>query len=774
MIIADLQYGLDGNESGKIRRVRIHAWGGVQGVGFRPFVFRLAVELGLTGFVANSPQGATIEVQGRSESLDQFQMHLKDELPLPAFLAGLESVWLEPNEKTGFEILASDVHGEVTATILPDIATCNNCLAELEDPGDRRYRYPFINCTHCGPRYSIISALPYDRPNTSMAQFHMCPACRREYEDPRNRRFHAQPIACPECGPQVELWGSDGTCLFVREEAILAASSAIRAGQIVAVKGIGGFHLVVSATDEEAVQRLRQRKHRFAKPMAVMARNLEEAHRLGRLSAQEEQVLTSPARPIVLVQANGSWLASSVAPGSASIGMMLPYSPLHHLLTASVAGPIVATSGNLSEEPICIDENEALCRFENIADLLLVHDRPILRAIDDSVVRIMPQGTTVLRRARGYAPLTFPVPGMTAGTLAVGGHMKASVAVTLNGNVVVGQHIGDLDNAATRDRMAEEIDDLARLFHLNFGSVVHDPHPDYASTLYAKSIGLKTRAIQHHLAHVAACLAENELEGRVLAVAWDGTGFGADRSVWGGEFFVVNGAVGERVAHLRQFLLPGGEIAAREGWRAAYGVLFEALGSPGLSVAEDILRHTDGRIGKLLTGGVRCTSTTSAGRLFDAAAALGAGIESSRFEGDAAMRFEAIATDKEVAPFPIAIRQTVQRLELDWAPTILAICESPLLPGQKSMAFHKALAEGITQIARVMEIESVALTGGCFQNRLLSELVWEALEKAGFKPYGHQRIPPNDGGLAFGQAVAAAHNLELHDAGPARRSAPCA
>jgi hydrogenase maturation protein HypF len=494
--------------------------------------------------------------------------------------------------------------------------------------------------------------------------------------------------------------------------------------------------------------------------MAVMVRSLEEARSISHVDAAEAEALTGPMHPIVLLRTKGIEVADSVASGSDSIGLMLPYSPLHHLLLQSVGAPVVATSGNLSDEPICTDEKEALERFAGIADLLLVHDRPILRAVDDSVVRVMPQGVMAIRRARGLAPMSISVPGMPRDLVAVGGHMKSVVAVTLPNAVVVGQHVGDLDNLATRIRMEEEIKDLEGLYGLKPSVVVHDSHPDYASTQVARTMGIDAIDVQHHLAHALACAAENNLSETFLAVVWDGTGLGTDKTIWGGEFIALRGTCAERVANLRPFLLPGGEIAARQGWRAAFGALFEAMGEQGLLVATERLRSAHPNVAAMLRSGTRCVATTSAGRLFDAAAALGAGIDISRFEGDAAMQFEAIARNSASEPYPFAIRRTERSLELDWGPMICAICDSFEAPAEKSFRFHASLASGIAQIADLVGIRSVALSGGCFQNKLLTELTWKALTDAGFRPYGHQRIPPNDGGLAFGQAVAAARKVE--------------
>ncbi|HVT10808.1 MAG TPA: carbamoyltransferase HypF [Fimbriimonadaceae bacterium] len=735
----------------------IAARGAVQGVGFRPFVFGLATELGLRGYVRNSAQGAEIEIEGDEARIEEFLRRLSAELPCPAHLTGLETVAQPPRGLGHFEILHSEESGPKLAVMLPDIATCPRCLAEMRDPEDRRYRYPFINCTHCGPRYSILRGLPYDRPKTTMAGFAMCPACRREYGEPSDRRFHAQPIACPVCGPQIELWSPGGQVLARREEALSRAVEVLRGDGILALKGIGGFHLMVDARDEQAVRRLRERKRRYAKPLAVMAPSLEMARSLARISDSEARLLAGPEAPIVLVAAIPGSLAESVAPENPNLGLMLPYSPLHHLLLGEVGFPLVATSGNLSEEPICVDEREALARFADIADALLVHDRPIARPVDDSVVRVMTGRTVVLRRARGYAPLPIPLPGIPAGLLAAGGHMKNSVAVSLAGSAVVGQHVGDLDTAPSRVRMEEEARDVAALYDLEIEGVIHDLHPDYASTRFALSLGKPAQAIQHHVAHAFACLAENGID-EALAVVWDGTGYGTDGTIWGGEFFRVEGGSVERIGRLRRFLLPGGEAAVREGRRAALGLLREAYGPnwpAGFGEwAKGAFEPSALRsLRRLLATGSHCVTTSSMGRLFDGFAALGAGILESRFEGDAAMRFEHLARGDGAYPFPL--KEAEGLWELDWAPALAALLDDRDA-GVMSARFHAGLAEAIVAIAERTGLEAVALSGGCFQNRLLLESAWDRLEAAGFRPVGHQRIPPNDGGIAFGQLAAVA------------------
>lgn len=748
-----------------MKRLRVHVWGAVQGVGFRPFVYGLATEMGIAGLVENSAQGAVIEAEGDAESLDSLLERIKEELPFPGNVAGMETAELAPTGRSGFRIVSSIAAGAKTAVVLPDIATCPKCLAEMRNPGDRRYRYPFINCTHCGPRYSIITGLPYDRPFTTMAAFPMCSDCQREYEDPSNRRFHAQPIACPVCGPHLELWSPAGDVLAHDDGAIAETARRIRSGQVLAVKGIGGFHLMALAANDDAVRTLRHRKHREAKPLALMATSLAEARQIACLSDEDERLLSGAERPIVLARArprNG--IAKAVAPDQNTVGLMLPYSPLHELLVSAVGSAVVATSGNLSDEPICTDERDALRRFEGIADALLVHNRPIACPVDDSVARVIDGRPMVFRRARGYAPLPLPVSADPGPTLAVGAHLKNAVAVAIPRAFVVGPHIGDLDHAANRDRLEAEVERLQTLFEIAPEGVVCDLHPDYASTQFAESLGLPIRGVQHHVAHALACLTENEVEGPALAVVWDGTGYGLDGTVWGGEFFVIDAAPARRVAHLRPFLLPGGEAAVREGWRCAYGVLFEAMGEAGLAKVGQALGRVHDGVASMLRSEHRCVSTTSAGRLFDAAAALAAGVAYSRFEGEAAMRLEALADGRHLEGYPVRTEPGI----LDWGPTIEAMLADSSSRAVKAARFHAALAEGIAAIAVRVGLPRVALSGGCFQNKLLAELTNQKLRAQGFMPVVHQRVPPNDGGIAYGQLCAAARTLTLEE------DAPCA
>ena len=763
--------------NGQPQRLRVVIRGAVQGVGFRPFIYRLATGLKLVGWVNNSPQGVFIEVEGPRPTLEEFLLRIEREKPPRAFIQSLEPSFLDLTGFTGFEIRPSDESGTKTALILPDIATCPDCLAEIFDPSNRRYLYPFTNCTNCGPRFTIINSLPYDRPNTTMKDFIMCPACRAEYENPLDRRFHAQPNACPVCGPRLELWCPAGNTLAAGHDALKDAVQALRQGEIVAVKGLGGFHLMVDARNEEAVARLRQRKRREEKPFALMYPSLDALKADCLVSPLEERLLTSPESPIVLLRRREgqSALAAGVAPRNPYLGAMLPYTPLHHLLMAELGFPVVATSGNLSDEPICTGEHDALHRLGDIADLFLVHNRPIARHADDSIVRVMAGREMVMRRARGYAPLPIHLKEPAPTVIAVGGHLKNSVALSVGNDVFVSQHIGDLETAQAYTAFTRVIEDFQRLYAASPTDVVCDMHPEYLSTKFAHAYGLPMLPVQHHYAHVLACMAENDLDGEVLGVSWDGTGWGPDATVWGGEFIETppTGNDFKRVAHLRTFRLPGGDKAVREPRRTAMGLLYELNGDRAFSM-KDLLpvQACTGReldvLGMMLRRGFNSPVTSSAGRLFDAVASLVGLSQQMRFEGQAAMELEfALAGIDTHESYDFALTEPKhdadnQSLVVDWSPTIEEIIEDVrrgVAPGEVSARFHNTLVEMIVAVARRSGLERVVLSGGCFQNKYLAEHAIKRLKAEGFRAYWHQRIPPNDGGIALGQVVAAARGI---------------
>jgi hydrogenase maturation protein HypF len=730
-----------------VQRLRITLRGAVQGVGFRPFVYRLATEMSLTGWVLNSSSGLVVEVEGPEDALRRFEERIERERPAVSVVTTRESAWIPAEGSTRFEIHASDGDTGKSVNVLPDLATCADCRKELFDPANRRFQYPFTNCTNCGPRYSILIDIPYDRPNTTMRDFVLCPACKEEYENPANRRFHAQPNACPVCGPKL-----DGT--------IVDVAAALRRGEIVALKGVGGFQLLVDARQQTAVARLRQRKHREEKPFALMMPSLGMAREYCEIAVAEVDLLESPAAPIVLLRPKpGTDIAWNVAHCSPYLGVMLPYSPLHHLLMRECPFPLIATSGNRSDEPIAIANDEAADRLKNIADHFLMHDRPIVRACDDSVVRLTRGKAGMLRRARGYAPLGIRVAHAVPPVLAVGGHLKNTVAIGVGQDVFLSQHIGDLETLEARQAFEKAIADLCRLYSFKPEAVVCDLHPDYASTHWAEQSGLPVIRVQHHQAHVAACAAENNVDGPYLGVSWDGTGFGLDGAIWGGEFFRVENQRAEenqfeRVAHLRPFGLPGGDAAVREGWRSAASLLFEVFGKE--SDLPDVLERSTGkprldaaRVRSMLERGINVVPTTSVGRLFDAVACISGIARENRFEGQAAMLLEnEIGALRTEEAYPLAGG--------DWGPLIEAVVadQRAAVPVSLMAArFHNALISWIVEVAEHARLKQIVLSGGVFQNRYLTERAAAALEARGFTVHTHCRVPPNDGGIALGQVV---------------------
>ncbi|MBN2114660.1 MAG: carbamoyltransferase HypF [Acidimicrobiia bacterium] len=751
----------------------MEVYGAVQGVGFRPFVFRLAEDLDLAGWVINDTRGVFVEVEGPRERLEAFRDRLVVEKPPRSEIHAVEAAWLDPAGFEGFEIRHSDPGGEKTVVVLPDTATCDDCLAEVFDPADRRYRYPFTNCTNCGPRFSIIEAVPYDRPNTTMRIFPMCAECRREYEDPRDRRFHAQPNACPVCGPHLSLVDADGRLLAERDDALEGAAAAVEQGRILALKGLGGFLLIVDARSQAAVVGLRERKARYEKPLALMAADLDGARHLGEVSAEAVALLTGPEAPIVLLPRHpDAGVAEAVAPGNVFLGVMLPYTPLHHLLLRRLGFPVVATSGNLSDEPICIDETEALARLGGIADIFLVHDRPIARHVDDSVVAVVAGAPRPIRRARGYAPLPVRLDGPAPTLLAVGAHLKNTVALSVGERVFLSQHIGDMETVQALGAFERVIADFLGMYEAGPVAVVHDLHPDYASTRWAEGAvagegrlgGLPLVAVQHHHAHLASCLAENG-GGRALGVTWDGTGYGTDGTVWGGEFLAGDAAGVERVAHLRPFRLPGGDAAVVEPRRSALAALWEVMGERvwdlgDVAAVAGFAAAERAPLGRMLATGFRTPTTTSCGRLFDAVAALGGLPSRVSFEGQAAMLLEHAVDPGVNDAYPLPLVEGSGPMVLDWGPLLEAVLGDMRrgVPVETVAGrFHNALVEGILAVAAAAGEPRVALTGGCFQNRILTERAAARLEGAGFEVLLHRRVPANDGGISLGQiAVASA------------------
>jgi hydrogenase maturation protein HypF len=737
--------------SPRTERFRIALQGAVQGVGFRPAVYRLAESMRLSGWVRNTDAGLEIEIEGDAEVLEKFLLHLRAATPAAAVITSEDRLRVAPSGGSGFEIFPSieesPAGGPRLAAILPDIAACSQCLAELLDPKNRRFGYPFTNCTQCGPRYTIVLDIPYDRPNTTMRQFPLCPLCLREYGSVRDRRFHAQPNACASCGPR--LWLSPVGSPPVRLFSEVAA--ALEQGKIVAIKGIGGFQLLVDARNSSAVVRLRERKHRDHKPFAMLMPSLQCIRRYCEVNAEEEKLLLSAAAPIVLLQAKDAGdLAHEAAQHSSLLGVMLPCSPIHHLLMAQYPFPLVATSGNFAGEPIVIDNDEALERLKEVADLFVLHDRPIARPCDDSVVRLLDH-PLILRRARGYAPLPVRVPYELRPVLAVGGHLKNTIAIGFGRQVWLSQHIGDLDSPESRDAFERTVEDLCRLYRFIPELIVSDLHPDYASTRWAqrhsKLTGAPLVQIQHHHAHVASCAAENGLRAPYLGVAWDGAGMGLDGTIWGGEFLVADQNRFDRVASLRRFALPGGEAAMRDCSRPAAGLLWKTLGSIGAR------KCMPAQIAAMLEYEINSPQSSSVGRLFDAVAYLAGAAQRNFFEGQAAMRLEnAIGRTQTDASY------AVDSATGDWSSMIQGI-QSDRANGAGlaiiSAKFHNALAGWILAVARTTKIRNVVLSGGVFQNGYLTRRSRRLLEADGFDVFTHRQVATNDGGLALGQAVLA-------------------
>ena len=860
---------INSSPSDTIQRLRLRVKGLVQGVGFRPFVYALAKTLNVTGWVQNNPQGVLIDLEGTPEQLQSFQQRLQFEKPPHAWLQTIEAQLLDPLGYIDFEIRPSDTAAQSvlqdrakSALILPDLATCPACLAELFDPSNRRYRYPFTNCTHCGPRFSIIRSLPYDRANTTMANFTLCPTCQAEYDNPRNRRFHAQPNACPICGPQLEFWAAQGDKLGQDAAALQQAVDCIRQGKILALQGLGGFQLAVDATNESAVRRLRQRKRRPHKPLAVMYPDLQSLQEQCQVCEAAVQILQSAAAPILLLPLLNSKrpapIAASVSPGNPYLGAMLPYTPLHHLLLAELKQPVVATSGNRSGTPICIDPQEALQTLGEIADGFLSHNRPIIRPIDDSVVQLIRGQPMILRRARGYAPVLVGLNRVEASNsnsktqnsklktqnsldssvvLAVGGHLKNTVALYLHGQILIGQHLGDLDNVQTIERFQETLESLSKLYAVDPrvapAIIACDAHPDYYSSqfarmliesgqlyseprseLHSKSLALPAELpakpplllpVQHHYAHVLSCLVDNNWQPPAFGIAWDGTGYGLDGTIWGGEVLWIPARLDratavsgfERVAHLRSFPLPGGERAVKEPRRCALGVLYECFGDRAFEIVAELpFALFDPQellvLKTMLQRGVNCPQTSSVGRLFDAIASLLGLCQRASFEGQAAMQVEfAIADHATSATYPYSIVRTQKPeirslpspatdrlnsdrldsdppLQLDYAPMLTAMLEdvrdrTPI--SVISATFHNTLIVGLVEMVyalrdRYPETQHIVLTGGCFQNRYLLERAINALQTTRLSVGWHRQIPTNDGGISAGQIAAALRTLQ--------------
>ena len=764
------------------RRIRVRVEGIVQGVGFRPFLYRLSGSLALDGYVRNDGRGVVAEVEGQPSNIEAFLRRLPTDAPPLALIQRVSVDELPALGERGFRIFASEFADRSSALVSPDTATCAECLSELLDPADRRFRYPFINCTDCGPRFTIVRDVPYDRPLTTMAGFGMCDACRAEYEDPTSRRFHAQPNACPACGPAVRLVDARGISAGDTEaqDPVATAAAALREGEIVAIKGLGGFHLACRADDEEAVAKLRSRKHREDKPFAVMAPDLAAARGLVFLDDQEERLLSSRERPIVLARRRpDASIAPAVAPGHRDLGVMLPYSPLHHLLLAEVGTALVMTSGNVSDEPIAFRDDEALERLFGIADLFLLHNRPIETRVDDSVVRVVSVGAErrplMLRRSRGYVPipLELPIPAAEP-TLACGAQLKNTFCLAAGSRAWVGHHIGDLENYETLRSFEEGIRHFARLFAVEPRIVAHDLHPEYLSTKYAhERAELEPAGVQHHHAHLAACLAEHGETGPAIGAIYDGTGYGTDGTVWGGEILLGDLRGFERIGHLWPVRMPGGEAAIREPWRMACAWLVEVMGDePPLprTLAAEVDPERWRVVARLARSGLASPLTTSMGRLFDAVAAL-CGVRSRvSYEGQAAIELEMMADPEEGGSYLLPLFEDANAEPVTLTAAILDARElvrhvlSDLEQGVAlptiAARFHRGVADATVRecvaAAERHGLETVVLSGGVFQNVLLLERTARAVLEAGLRVLIPERLPPNDGGISLGQVAVAA------------------
>jgi hydrogenase maturation protein HypF len=752
---------------GTARRVRARVDGTVQGVGYRPFVYRLADELGIAGWVLNDERGVLVEAEGAPEAVAAFVERLSSDAPPLAAVGGVTVEDVPATGQPGFEIVASERGGAATAPVAPDSATCDECLAELADPADRRHRYPFLNCTNCGPRFTIVLGIPYDRPQTTMAGFEMCAACQAEYDDPLDRRFHAQPNACPVCGPSARLLERGGARIEV-EDAVRAAADDLLDGRILAIKGLGGYHLACRADSEEAVAALRARKRREGRPFALLVADLDAARELVELGPGEEALLVSRERPIVLAARKAdAKLAASVAPGVPELGVMLPYTPLHHLLAGDTGVPLVLTSGNVSDEPI-VFLDEDLVRLEAIADRFLVHDRPIATRTDDSVARAVRGTPLMLRRSRGYVPASLPLPvACPRPLLGAGAEQKNAFCLASDTRAWPSHHIGDIKNYETLQSLRDGVAHFERLFEVTPEIVAHDLHPDYLSTRYAQEReegGLVLLGVQHHHAHLAATLAEHGETGPAVGAIYDGTGYGTDGTIWGGELLVGGLAAYERVGRLVTAKMPGGERAIAEPWRMACSWLTQ-MRAPLPPAFDGIEQNRWNMVARMSMTGMGSPTTSSAGRLFDAVAAIcGVRLEVT-YEGQAAIEFEALADPAGGEPYPFPM-EAKEMIVLNPRPTVMAILAdigAGVPVATISARFHQtiaqATAEALVIAAERSSLDTAVLSGGVFQNRLLLRLTADALEASGLRVLTPRLLPPNDGQIAYGQVAVAAAQL---------------
>ena len=744
-------------------RLRLRITGLIQGVGFRPFVYRLAEEIGLNGYVLNDTTGVLIEVEEQKEKLNEFLIRIEKEKPVISKIYSLQHSFLEEVGFKGFEIRKSEETGEKRASVLPDIAVCEECLNEVTNPKDRRFIYPFTNCTNCGPRFTIIQSLPYDRKNTSMKVFKMCPDCEKEYTLSTDRRFHAQPDACHICGPWISLYDCEGKLLCEKNDALEKVTNLMRKGYIIALKGMGGYHLICDATNEEVVSRLRKKKHREEKPMAVMFPDLEAVKAEAYINPLEERALNSIEKPIVIVRKRGSTsLADSVSPDNATVGVFLPYTPLHNIILKKLKKPVVATSANITDEPIAKDEADAFARLSKIADYFLSHNRDIVRRCDDSVVRITAERQAPIRRSRGFAPVPVVMPfKFNKPVLALGPYMNNTVAVGIDDKVFISQHIGDLDTPLAIEFYEETIKDFLKLFDIRPGVVVSDMHSGYYSTKYGeKHFKDKLFKVQHHFAHILSCMIENDVpeDAEVIGFAFDGTGYGIDKTIWGGEVLTASYKGFKRMFHLRPFRLIGGDKAVKEPCRTAFSLLFESFGDEVMGM--DFISLTQQErlfFLNMLKKNINSPVTTSMGRLFDGISSIISLKHKTFYHAQAAIMLEQCAIrSQETDSYPFIIENNI----IDYRPLIREVVRD--LKSEKpketiAKKFHNTIVEIIINISEFSRketgISTVALSGGVFQNTILLENAFNKLKDKGFIPLIHQLVPPNDGGISLGQAV---------------------
>ena len=747
---------------------KIQIQGIVQGVGFRPFIYQLAEDFGIGGEVANTSSGVTITAEGSDERLDRFIEAIPARKPPLSQITDIQWEAVPPTGHGSFQIVHSRRGNSRDTLISPDVSICEDCLRELFDPDDRRFGYPFINCTNCGPRYTIINDVPYDRPFTSMHGFIMCAPCQREYDDPANRRFHAQPNACPDCGPRLSLHDGTGDKLAV-ESPLVEAAAILKSGRILAIKGLGGFHLAVDPANADAVTRLRQRKHREEKPFALMAAGVPAVHAIAEMTDDDRQLLESPQRPIVLMPKKPpNAIVDAVAPRNRYFGVMLPYTPLHYLLMAQGFDALVMTSANLSEEPICIDNDEAFQRLSGIADHYLVHDRDIVLRSDDSILRRSAGDARFLRRSRGYVPVPVFLKTEVPPVLACGAMLKNTVCLTRGNQAFVSQHVGDLENAETAAFFEQTIEHLKRILDVSPEIIAHDLHPDYLSTQYAlQRDDIPRVGVQHHHAHIVSAMAEHRIDGDVIGLSFDGTGYGSDGKSWGGEVLLANHADFRRAAHMEYVPMPGSNAAVKEPWRMALGYLDRVFGEACLDASLPMFQQLDmetaGTVLAMARKGFNAPETSSLGRLFDAVAAIAGVRHTVRFEGQAAMELE-MAADRSVdRSYDFGWKDEGDGMHILTEPIIRGVvndvtAQRPV--AEVSMAFHNTLVRLFTELCTEMRgstgLDRVVMSGGVFQNAILMEGLTDSLEKSGFTVYSQKLVPANDGGISLGQAVIAA------------------